>query len=58
MKDESGDERWGYLVLCGPYRSLCVRIGVNGFVGRGPSRSAEVLAWSHGGSVGGEGRIH
>lgn len=52
MKDESGDERRGYLARCGAYRSVCVFMGVNGFVGRGPGRSAEVSAASHRGSVG------
>lgn len=55
MKDESGDERRGYLVLCGVYRSVCVFMGVNGFVGHSPGRSAEVVAAVHCGSVGAEG---
>lgn len=57
MKDESGDERrrlsgsrWS-VSIC-----LCFR-GVNGFVGHSPSRSAEVLAVSHIGSVGAEGAL-
>lgn len=43
MKDERGDERRGYLVLCGVSICLCFH-GVNRFVGHSPSRSAEVLA--------------
>lgn len=55
MKDESGDERMG---LSGSLWSVSICLclhGVNGFVGHGPGRSAEVLASSHGGSVGAEG---
>lgn len=54
MKDESGDERMG---LSGSLWSVSICLclhGVNGFVGHGPGRSAEVLASSHGGSVGAE----
>lgn len=55
MKDESGDERMG---LSGSLWSVSICLclhGVNGFVGHGPGRSAEVLASSHSGSVGAEG---
>lgn len=49
MKDESGDERRGYL----PLLLICLCFHrVNGFAGRCPTRSAEVLAAWHGGSVG------
>lgn len=57
MKDESGDERMG---LSGSLWSVSICLclhGVNGFVGHGPGRSAEVLASSHGGSVGAEGAV-
>lgn len=44
MKDEIALERQGYLVRCGTNRSICAFLGVKGFTGHTPSRSAEEAA--------------